>query len=77
MRRGLAAVTNSVAAHWRALDRQFIHHAKMVKRFRGANRAAVFRMWKSQTNEGGKPLSQFEREALLERYCELFSSWPD
>jgi hypothetical protein len=34
-------------------------------------------MWKSQTNEDGKHLSQFERDALIERHCELFGTWPD
>ena len=34
-------------------------------------------MWKSQTNEGGHSLSQFERDALIERHCELFGTWPD
>jgi len=34
-------------------------------------------MWKSQTNEDGKRLSQFERHALIERHCELFGTWPD
>jgi hypothetical protein len=77
VRRGFAAVTNSVSAHWLALDHQFMHHAKVVDRFRGANGVAVLRMRKRRTNEGGKPLSQFEREALRERFCELFSTWPD
>jgi hypothetical protein len=30
-----------------------------------------------QTNERGEPLSQFEREALIERHCGLFGSWPE
>jgi hypothetical protein len=34
-------------------------------------------MWRSQTNERGSPLSKFEREALIERHCELFGTWPD
>jgi len=25
----------------------------------------------------GAPLSRFERDALVERHCELFGSWPD
>jgi hypothetical protein len=33
-------------------------------------------MWKSQANEKGEPLSQFERDALVERHCELFGGWP-
>jgi len=34
-------------------------------------------MWKTQTNEDGVHLSQFERDALIERHCELFGTWPD
>ena len=34
-------------------------------------------MWMSQTNEGGHSVSQFERDALIERHCELFGTWPD
>jgi hypothetical protein len=33
-------------------------------------------MWASRTNEAGEPLSQFERDALVERHCELLGSWP-
>jgi hypothetical protein len=61
-------VKGSVAAQWTALDRHFRHHA---------DAHAVARMWKSQTNEDGKRLSQFERDALIERHCELFGIWPD
>jgi hypothetical protein len=33
-------------------------------------------MWETDTNEAGERLSEFEREALVERYCELFGCWP-
>jgi hypothetical protein len=36
----------------------------------------VVRMWNTQTNEDGDHLSRFEREALIERHCELFGTWP-
>ena len=61
---------------WAALDGHFNYHAKLIDRFKGASPTAVVRMWKSQTNEDGKCLSQFEREALVERHCELFGTWP-
>jgi hypothetical protein len=41
-----------------------------------ANRRAVRRMWLTQTNEHGEALSQFDRQAPIERYCELFGIWP-
>jgi hypothetical protein len=64
-------------AHWAALNAHFRHHAKLVRHFRDAGTDAVVRMWKNQTNEYGKHLSQFERDALIERHCELFGTWPD
>jgi hypothetical protein len=67
----------SVAAEWAALDGHFEDHARLVDRFRGADRDAVVRMWRSQTNEAGDRLSKFERDALVERHCELFGTWPD
>jgi len=33
-------------------------------------------MWKTQSNEAGERLSQLEREALVERHCEVFGTWP-
>src|SRR5262249_8925819 len=65
-----------IAAHWAALDDHFQQHAGMVDRFREAGRDAVLSMWRSQTNEAGQCLSSFEREALIERHCELFGTWP-
>jgi hypothetical protein len=70
---GFADADNS----WMALDRHFLRHRQQVDRFREARRAVVLRMWASQTNERGEPLSQFEREALIERHCELFGTWPE
>src|SRR5262249_22407164 len=67
----------SLAAHWAALEEHFEHHARRVDRFGEAGRAAVLRMWKNQTNEAGTPLSHFEWDALIERHCELFGTWPD
>ena len=63
-------MNTSIAEHWSVLD-------KIVERFRYAKADAVARMWKYQTNEQGKRLSQFERAALIERHCELFGTWPD
>ena len=66
-----------LAFHWAVLERHFRHHARMVHLFRDAGRDAVIGMWLTQTNEDGERLSQFEREALMERHCELFGTWPD
>jgi len=67
----------SVAVQWAVLEHHFQYHVKLVDRFREAGEDAVVRMWQSQTDECGKHLSQFEREALIERYCELFGTWPE
>jgi hypothetical protein len=37
----------------------------------------VLCMWQNQTNERGCHLSQFERDALIERHCALFGNWPE
>jgi len=67
---------SSVAAHWAALDVHFQRQARVVD-FRHADAYVVARMWKTQTNEDGRRLSQFERDALIERHCELFGTWPN
>jgi len=69
-------MATSLAAQWAALEEHFQRHAKLVARFRETGRDAVVAMWKNQINEDGTPLSEFEREALVERYCELFGTWP-
>jgi len=69
-------VKKSSAAEWEALEHHFAHHAKLIDRFKSTKRGAVRQMWKRQTNEWGEPLSPFEREALIERYCDLFGVWP-
>jgi len=70
-------VKMSLAAEWTALDLHFKAHFKLVNRFREAGADAVIRMWKSQTKEDGERLSKTDRDALIERHCELFGTWPD
>jgi hypothetical protein len=76
VREALSAVKELVAHRWTALDAHFQRHAKAVNHFRCAGPDAVVRMWKRQTTEDGKRLSPFERDALIERHCELFGTWP-
>ena len=61
---------------WQLLEEHFRHHARLVNHFRHADAHAVVAMWKAGTNETGARLSQFERDALVERHCELFGHWP-
>jgi len=65
-------VNTSVSDEWAALDQHFRREVRVLSRFRNASMFSVRRMWKRQTNEDGKHLSQFERDALKERHCELF-----
>ena len=74
---GFTVVNRSVAAQWAMLGDHFQHHAKIVDRFRHAGPEAVLRMWLSDINEYGESPSQFERDALVERHCELFGTCPD
>jgi hypothetical protein len=76
LQREATNVHKSTDALWHTLALHFANHIQQVERFRNLGRGAVRRMWASQTNEGGEPLSQFEREALIERHCELFGVWP-
>jgi hypothetical protein len=62
---------------WQLLDEHFRHHARLVNHFRSADESAVVAMWKTGTNAAGEPLSQFERDALVERHCELFGRCPE
>lgn len=64
------------SGHWSELDRHFAQHEALIKQFRNAEAPAVLRMWGTQTNELGAPLSPDERQALVERHCELFGHWP-
>jgi hypothetical protein len=71
------AMERLLALQWAILDRHFQYHIRLVGHFREIGPAAVLRMWRTQTNNDGKPLSQFEHDALKERYCELFGTWPE
>jgi hypothetical protein len=70
------SMNEQTAAQWTMLERHFAHHAVLINRFRGAGPSDIVSMWETQRNEAGDPLSQLEREALVERHCEVFGSWP-
>ena len=73
-RGGIDAMNGPSAAQWDVLDCHFEYHARLVARFKEAGHIAVRQMWRTQINEGGAALTQFEREALIERHCELFGA---
>jgi len=45
-----------------------LEHHKFVERFRDTYQLCLLRMWKSQINADGEPLSRFERDPL---WCTL------
>jgi hypothetical protein len=61
---------------WEQLEDHVRLQAQLLQRFASADPSIVVRMWRTGTNELGKPLSMFEREALVERHCQLFGYWP-
>jgi hypothetical protein len=65
------------AREWRLLEEHFRYHALVVDRFKDANAATVVHMCNTETTEKGECLAQFDREALVERHCELFGRWPE
>jgi hypothetical protein len=69
--------TNASKCPWQILEEHFSYHARLVDHFRSADASAVVAMWNSGTNAAGARLSQFEHDALVERYCELFGKWPE
>lgn len=74
---GLPARASAViAAAWKGLEEHFEYDAVLVARFKDACRASARRVWESGINEVGERLTPFERDALVERYCELFGIWP-
>jgi predicted DNA-binding transcriptional regulator AlpA len=56
--------------------REHKHIQNLDSRFRHAGAADVIRMFESHTNEKGETLSQFEFEALCERWCAVFGFLP-
>ena len=61
---------------WAELEDHFQYQTLLLQRFAQASPSTVLRMWGMGTNELGRPLSTFEREALVERHCLAFGHWP-
>jgi hypothetical protein len=68
---------NSANCPWQLLEDHFRYHARLVNHFRDADASAVSAMTETGTNAAGECLSQFEHDALVERHCELFGTWPE
>jgi predicted DNA-binding transcriptional regulator AlpA len=73
------ARARAIAAEEKALEEEYAWHKHgqaLTARFRSAGAAEVLRMFETGTNEKGQPLSQFECEALCERWCAVFGELP-
>jgi predicted DNA-binding transcriptional regulator AlpA len=76
---GKWARARAIAAEEQALEEEYgwhKHQQALASRFRSAGAAEVLRMFETGTNEKGQPLSQFECEALCERWCVVFGELP-
>jgi predicted DNA-binding transcriptional regulator AlpA len=76
---GKWARARAIAAEDEALKAEhaeFRRLQSLSSRFRNAGSADVLQMFETGTNEKGQPLTQFEFEALCERWCEVFGELP-
>jgi predicted DNA-binding transcriptional regulator AlpA len=76
---GKWARARAIAAEEAALQEQYEEYKRtqaLDSRFRDAGAADVIHMFETGTNEKGEPLSQFEFEALCERWCAVFGELP-
>ena len=64
------------AAEWEAQYEECQRSYAIAARFQDTSPSEVIEMWQSQTNEKGRKLTQFEFEALIERWLELFGRYP-
>jgi predicted DNA-binding transcriptional regulator AlpA len=76
---GKWARARAIVAEEEALREQyedFKVNQALASRFSNASPADVLRMFQACENEKGQPLSQFEFEALCERWCAVFGELP-
>jgi prophage regulatory protein len=64
------------AADWEIEWFRSCRSAAVDSHFQDASPAEVVAMWQSQTNAKGRPLNQFEFEALVTRFFVLFGAYP-
>ena len=69
----------AIVAEDEALRAEYAEYKRVQaldSRFKDAGSADVLRMFEAGVNEKGQPLSQFEFEALCERWCAVFGELP-
>jgi len=70
------ANAKALADRWKAQYEDYLRTAAIASRFKDASPTEVIRMWEKGRNEHGQKLNQFEFEALIERWLEVFDALP-
>jgi prophage regulatory protein len=66
----------ALAAQWEAQYEAYLRSSAISTRFEDTTPSEVIRMWETCRNERGQRLTQFELEALVERWVGLFGAYP-
>jgi hypothetical protein len=70
------AAARALATQWSAQQEEHLRSVAVADRFRAATPSEVIDMWERGKNERGQKLTQFEFEALVERWLEVFGAYP-
>jgi prophage regulatory protein len=76
LKRITIAEAKQQAADWEIEWARSCRSASIDSHFQHTSTSEVIRMWETQTNEQGRKLNQFEYEALVTRWFELFRAYP-
>lgn len=66
----------ALADDWAAEAEEARHTASLCSHFDGCSAHQLIDMWDSGMNLKGKPLSQWEGQALVEAWCRMFGELP-
>jgi predicted DNA-binding transcriptional regulator AlpA len=70
------ADARALAERWDAEHERHLRSVAVADRFKGAAPSDLITMWESGRNERGQKFTQFEFEALVERWLEVFRAYP-
>ena len=66
----------ALAKDWRRSEKDAAQSASIADHFKHATPNELIRMWENDSNLAGRPLSDFEWQALIEAWCRVFGSLP-
>ena len=66
----------ALADEWADQAKHAAHEAALNSEFSGCSAHQLIGMWESGKNLKGRPLSQFETQALAEAWCRVFGELP-